>query len=77
MITKQELLSLKEQIERTERTITQNEGALGELLNQLKQLGFNSVEEAESEVEKLQSEIELLENKLAEYTTQLEEILKQ
>jgi len=28
-------------------------------------------------VEKLQSEIELLENKLAEYTTQLEEILKQ
>jgi septal ring factor EnvC (AmiA/AmiB activator) len=76
MVTKQELLSLKEQIEKMERTITQNEGALGELLNQLKQLGFSSVEEAEGEMVKLQNEIALIENKLAEYTAQLEEILK-
>lgn len=72
---KRELLRLKEDIEKTERQISQDEGALNQLYSDLADNGYNSVAEANKEIKRLNQEISNLEKQLDEKVQQIEEMM--
>lgn len=74
-MNKQDLLDLKEKIEASEKKLAQDEGALRQLRQQLKDEGFEDIEEAEEYIKTLDEEIEDLQNKLDTKLEKIQEML--
>ena len=68
-----EFEALKRNIEERKQEKARLEGELSACMKQLKELGFNSVEEAETELDKLGRRIDKLEKVVDDKVAQLEE----
>lgn len=74
MLTEQELMSLKKDIEKTKTELSELKGENKALLKQLKdEHSCASVKEAEKKIQKLQDEIDELSLTIEEKTKELEE----
>lgn len=72
---KQELLRLKDQIDDTERELSQDEGSLRQMMEDLKSQGYKSVEEAEKKLKALEKDIERKEDDLSDRSAKIEQAM--
>jgi len=71
-MNKQQLLDLKEKIDKAQQEVFRQEGAQEDALKQLREHGVNNVEEAQTEIKRLDSEIEKMEEDLEEKVNNLQ-----
>jgi len=72
-MTEKELLELKESIERKKEKVSELKGQITYLKKELRDMGFNSVNEAKKELERLEEKGVQLREKVQEKTDELEE----
>lgn len=71
-MTEKEILALKETIDDAKGKTLQLKGQLKALTNQLKELGYKSVEDAKSKIKDMQAEIQRIDELIATKTEELE-----
>ncbi len=76
-MTKQELLQLKEEIERLEHQVSKDEGALAQMMSDLKESGFDSIAQAEKAVREMDLEIEKIQEELDEKVRKIEAMMEE
>jgi uncharacterized protein involved in exopolysaccharide biosynthesis len=69
----QDFIKLKESVERKRQEVSRAEGALEQTLQQLKEKGYNSLEEAESKVKQLKTKAENKKKEAEDLQTEYEE----
>ena len=69
----EQLLDMKELIKETELKKAKSEGRQSQLMNDLKRMGFDTVEKAEKRMKAIDRKIEKLEKDLEDGLTELEE----
>jgi len=71
-----ELLQLKQKIDKAVTQISELTGEQKALLRELKDLGFNSIEEAEDGILQLEEEVQKLETRLDKQITNIKKLLE-
>ena len=72
----EDLLELKTDLEKTGKEIDQKQGAYNQMMDNLKELGFDSTKEAIKEVDRLEDLIKEKEEELKEDMTKIEEVIE-
>ena len=77
MVDEQQLLKLKEKIDKAKQDYSRQQGIQESAEKGLKELGVNNVEEAQDMIEEIEAEIEELEAEYAELIRKVEEALSE
>lgn len=75
MLTEKELIQLKEKIDKAQELKNRYEGQLEQLYASLRDLGYESVEEARKDLEKLKESKHDLEQRITELEEELTDLL--
>lgn len=74
-MTKKELLELKEQIEKHEQELSEDKGALKQMMQELKSQGFTDVEMLKQEIDNIDETVNNLNNEYNQKIDEIEELL--
>ncbi len=72
----EDLLKLKMDLEKVGKEIDQKQGALDQMMNNLKELGFDSTKKAQKEIDRLEDLIKEKEEELEEDMEKIEEVVE-
>mgnify|MGYP000713022386 CR=1 FL=1 len=74
---REKLLQLREIIDNLEKEVAQDEGSLRQMVQDLREQGFKSVEDASRKLKELETEIDKMDGQLSERIGRVEEMMRE